>query len=151
MKYFRPTAALVLASLFIPFAFAHANMFPVGVPWYVRAAVFGTIVLVPTVVNAVTEALVGFVYVTYAKKPKSVLLWQLLANIITFVPFFIVFSDDVGNLVHLTVAEVAIVSIETCIIRIGARRSMRWSDALILSLLANITTITLSIFLIVNR
>lgn len=146
MKNFHLSLMLVGVLLLTPFSFAYANMLPDDTSPLFIVALFGVLFIVPVLVNIAIEAIAGFVYTKKAHKPMKILIWHALANIFTYIPFFLAFNDNDG-VGFVVVAEVIIVCIEASVIRLAGRKYMTWKDAWALSTVANLVSLVCGVLL----
>ena len=140
--------AIVIA-LQLPTAFTRANMMPDDANVFFIGNVIVLFFGVPVLINLLIEAAAGLAYVRLTKKPTQMLLSQAIANIVTFIPFVTIFmvNDELNAPIAITIAEIIIVTIEACILRLAHRRTLTWKDAFTLSAIANGASIVFGVIL----
>ena len=106
---------------------------------------FIILILLPLLLlNAGIESIIAYIYFRIKAVPDRRLWMVLLANTITYVPFML--SISLLNNTLILLAEILIVIVEALFYK-WTIKELQWKDVFILSLIANITTVAISLII----
>lgn len=108
------------------------------------------ITLTATLINALVETAVGLIYILITKKDLRILLYQFIANTITYIPFFYLIAikyNFTRNYPVIIAAETIIFIIEALIIKYLSRPNLSTKEALTLSFISNVVSIVAGIII----
>ena len=137
-------AIFVFITFLLP-TVSNANMLPMNANQVVF--LISLMVIFMLLLNAFIEAIIGTIYILIKKKSFKILLFQFIANIITWIPLFFLMTQTENNF-HLFIAEIVIVISETYLIKLFAKDKITLKESFHLSLISN--TVSLAIGIIFN-